>query len=200
MRRLSLKTPPAGRALDWDTVRGHLRLDSVDEQARVMGVLVTAAEEWAESATGRQLITATWTLSLCDFPDDSDDPIVLPKAPLQSVTSVKYYDGDGVQQTWASSNYDVIAPAGPKCAPGFIVPKPGAFYPTTYGEPREIEVEFVAGYGDAPEDVPAGLRAGLLLLVGDMFQHRESGVIGTIVAEAPLPARSLILPYLSEHP
>lgn len=198
--RLSLKTPPAARALDWDTVRGHLRVDSSEEQARVMGILVPAAEEWAESATGRQLITATWTYSFCEFPDDSDDPIVLPKAPLQSVTSVKYYDTDGNLQTWASSNYDVIAPSGPKCGPGFIIPKAGVSYPLHYGEPYEIAVEFVSGYGDEHTDVPAGLRQGMLMLVAEMFERRESGIVGTISGEAPLPARSLILPYLSEHP
>lgn len=196
--RLSLKTAPAARALDWfSEVKGHLRLDSDDEAARVDSILIPAAEQWAESATGRQLITATWTLSFEAFPQDGG-PIVLPKPPLQSVTSVKYYDDAGVQQTWAAAaNYTVIAPAGPKCGPGMIVPKVGISYPYAYGFPYEVEIEFIAGYGASSASVPGLLKAGMLLLVAEQFERREEAFAGQI-SQVPLHAASLILPFLSE--
>jgi uncharacterized phiE125 gp8 family phage protein len=197
--RLSLKTAPAVRALDWlFEVKSHLHLDSDDERGRVDSILIPAAEQWTESATGRQLITATWTLSLETFPADGY-PIVLPKPPLQSVTSVKYYDAAGVQQTWAAAaNYIVIAPAGPKCGPGMIVPKADISYPYTYGPPYEIDVEFVAGYGDSPTAIPGLLKAGMLLLVAEQFERREEVTEGQI-SRVPLNAQALILPFLSEH-
>ena len=199
--RLSLKTAPAAAALDWTTeVMEHLRLDSSEEQGRVMTILVPAAQQWAESATGRQLVTATWTLFLSSFPGDSSCPIWLPKPPLQSVTSVKYYDGAGVLQTWAASNYSYVAPAGPKCGGGYILPKAGAFYPSVYGSPYEVEIEFVAGYGATFAAVPGLLKAGMLLLVGEQFERREESVSGTIINRVPMNAASLILPFLWEHP
>jgi len=199
--RLSLKTPPVSTALDWATeVKGHLRIDSDDEAGRIQSVCIPAAEQWAESATGRQLITATWQLFLDRFPSDSGCPIYLPKPPLQSVTSVKYYDGGGVQQTWAASNYTVTAPAGPKAGPGFILPKVNAYYPDVYGSPYEIEIEFKAGYGDTPANVPGLLKSGMLILVAELFEHREQGIVGNIVNEVPLGARDCILPFQWEQP
>lgn len=196
--RLSLKTPPAARALDWGAeVKGHLRLDAEDERQRVESILVPAAEQWAESATGRQLIHATWQMFLRTFPGDGC-PIVLPKPPLSTVSHVKYYDADGVQQTWAASNYTVIAPTGPKAAAGRIQPNDGVSYPTIYGDPYEIEVELIAGYGADHTTVPAMLRAGMLLLVAEMFERRELAVTGTIIQGAPLQATSLILPFMWE--
>jgi hypothetical protein len=35
-------------------------------------------------------------------------------------------------------------------------------------------IRFVAGYGDAPEDVPADKRQGILVTVGDLNEHRET--------------------------
>ena len=197
--RLSLKTAPSARALDWTTeVMGHLRLDSNEEQDRVVNVLIPAAEEWAQSATGRQLITATWTLYLRGFPS-TPCPIWLPKPPLRSVTSVKYYDALGAQQTLSPSDYIVTTEAGPKAGPGFIQTKPLVYWPTTYGPPYEVEIEFVAGYGAASSDVPGLLRQGMLLLVGEMFERREQSVVGAPIAQVPLSAERLILPFLSEH-
>jgi len=199
--RLSLKTAPSALPLDWSTeVKGHLRLDSDDEQDRVLNVLVPAARTWAESATGRQLITATWQMFLGYFPSDNACPIRLPKPPLQSVTHVKYYDSNGVQQTWASANYTVTAPAGEKCGGGFILPKATVSYPTAYGPPYEIEVEFVAGHGADASSVPGLLKAGMLLLVGELFERREEAIVGTIITRVPVAARDLILPFLWEQP
>lgn len=198
--RLSLKTAPTSPALDWiDEVKGHLRLDSDDEIGRVSSLLVPAAEQWAESATGRQLITATWTAYFDCFPGDSSCPIVLPKPPLQSVTSIKYYDTAGVQQTWAASNYTLRAPVGPKCGPGMIVPKAGIYYPTAYGVPYEVEVEFVAGYGASSAEVPGLLKAGMLLIVGEQFERREHSIAGTIITEVPFGAKAFILPFAWEQ-
>lgn len=197
MRAPSQTGAPANRALSTGEVQGHLRLDNPDELPRIMSVLVPAAEQWAESATGRQLVNATWKVYLRDFPS-SGCPIVLPHPPLQSVTAIKYYDGDGVQQTWASTNYTVDAPAGPTAAAGRIIPKVDIAYPATYGEPYDVEIEYVAGYGANSESVPGLLKQGLLVLVGELFERREAAIAGTIINEVPLSARALILPFLWE--
>ncbi len=164
-----------------------------------MSILIPAARTWAESATGRQLITATWQAFFSCFPSDNGCPIRLPKPPLQSVTHVKYYDGNGVQQTWAAANYTVTAPAGEKCGAGFILPKANVSYPTVYGPPYEIEVEFIAGYGATAPSVPGLLKAGMLLLVGELFERREEAIVG-IINRVPLAAQALILPFLWEQP
>lgn len=202
----TLITAPAAPALDWDLqVKGHLRVDADDEEVRANTVLIPAASEWVEGVTGRQLITATWSFwwpsfdaacaeaaKYCKFPSDT---ILIPKPPLSSVTWVKYYDASNVQQTWASTNYVVVAPAGPKCGPGWLRPVPTATFPTTYERPDAVELKAVCGYGATYASVPGGLAAAMLLLVGEQFERREEAIAGTIINTVPLAAINLAQGY-----
>lgn len=204
----SLLTAPTSPAIPWTEVKSHLRLDSDDEQARVEAILVPAATDWAQSLLNRQLMPATWAFWFPNFwaacapaqrhcgryPADS---ILLPYPPLQSVTWVKYYDLNNVQQTWSTSDYTVSAPAGPKCGPGWIRPVPGAIFPSTYCRPDAVEIKAVCGYASASA-VPAGIKAGMLLHIGEQFERREQAISGTIIAEVPQNAIALALPYLVE--
>ena len=195
--RLTLTTATAAPALDWGAeLVTHLRLDSELERTRVENILVPAAEAWVEALTNRQLITATWTLKLDRFPAFD---IVLPKPPLQSVTSVKYVDQDGTQQTWADTNYSVDAPAGPYALRGRIVPGYSIIYPITRAIPDAVEIEFIAGYGDAYSDVPGLIRSALLVMVGELFERREESVVGGRVSPVVLRARDMAFPFFSEE-
>ena len=198
---LTLVTAPAATAIVWtDEVESHLRLDGLTtEKARVEAIVIPAAVTWAETLTGRQLINATWRLDLDEFPDN-DVPITIPRPPLSSITSIKYYDTDGVLQTWASTKYVVHAPAGPKCLAGSVRPVYGQSYPTTRDERADaVQITFVAGYGTASTNVPALLRAAMLLVVGEMFERREQAVVGSI-SDVPLAAINLAMPFLAESP
>lgn len=182
---LTLKTAPAALALDWSTeVKTHLRLDSEAEASRVQSILIPAAEQYAAAETGRQFITATWTYYLDEFPC-SGHPITLPKPPLQSVTSVKYRDVDGVLQTWNATNYTVETQAGDYALPGRIVPNYGVIYPSLYGQPNDVAIEFIAGYGVASTAVPGMLRAAMLLIVSQLFENREETPAGVGVLLRP---------------
>ena len=146
--------------------------------------LIADARERAEGATWRQFITATWDLLLDDFPHEAY--LELPKPPLQSVTHVKYRDRAGALQTWASSNYVVEAPAGPRCARGRIGLAYGVTWPSTYGQIGDVQVRFVAGYGATGATVPARLRSAMLLDVATHYAQRENAITGTSVAELPM--------------
>jgi len=193
---LTLTTPAAALALDWTAeVRGHLRLDTEDERARVESVLIPAATEMAQAETERQFINATWTLYLDAFPPDGET-IVLPKPPLSSVESIKYYDTAGTLQTWAAAgNYTVVTPSGPQAECGYVVPAYGVTYPSTQSVPDAVAIEFIAGYGATYASVPGAIRAAMLLLVGEQFERREEAIVGAAVSEVPLAARRLLWPF-----
>jgi len=53
----------------------------------------------------RSILTTTWDLWLPAFCNE----IELKYGPIQSVSSIAYYDEDGALQTLASSNYEVLA-------------------------------------------------------------------------------------------
>ena len=72
--------------------------------------LITTAREYAEHYTGHGLAPQTLEAALDCFPGD-DGVIELPKCPVSEVTSIKYTDTDGNEQTFASIKY-ALSPYG----------------------------------------------------------------------------------------
>ena len=89
--------------------KAHSRVDIPDDDALIAS-LILAAREWVEGQTHRALLTQTWDCKFDEWTMEGSDYVLrLPLAPLQSVTSVTYIDGDGVSQTLSSSLYQVVA-------------------------------------------------------------------------------------------
>jgi uncharacterized phiE125 gp8 family phage protein len=174
-----LTTPPAAEPLTLADAKLHLRIETGDtaEDALVTSA-VQAAREYAEEATGRALVTQGWTLTLDAFPARGG-VIALERAPVQSVTSVTYLDAAGVSQTLTAGTDYVVDTAS---QPARVALAPDASWPSTQsGRINAVTVVFVAGYGVAA-DVPEILKGAMKLHVGDMHEHREETLIGTIVA------------------
>lgn len=92
-----LITAPAVEPVTVAEARAHLYVGHSDDDA-IIGAFIAAAREDCEHRTQRALVTQTWERTLDGFPA----AISLPMAPLASVTSVKYIDGDGNEQTLCS--------------------------------------------------------------------------------------------------
>lgn len=152
-------------------------------------LLIAAARQRAEALTGRQLCTATWDLFLDNFAY-GELYFVVPKPPLQSVTSITYVDTDGVTQTWSSANYVVSMSR----EPGRVSLAYGISWPEIRYQPDSIRVRYSAGYGLAGS-VPQALKAAMLLMVGHWFDHREDVIVGTSTSEMPNAARDLLRQY-----
>jgi len=181
-----IKTEPEAEPITVDVMQDHLRVDSDDEETLIES-LITTARITVEHWTARQLITATWNLYLDAFKAE----IRVPYPPLQSVSSIKYYDTGGTQQTLDSSVYTVDTYA----KPGRVVEAYSQTWPSTRSIINAVDVEFVAGYGAAGSDVPEPLLQAMKLLVGHWFENREGVLIGVTARELPLAVQSLIFPY-----
>jgi uncharacterized phiE125 gp8 family phage protein len=211
---LSLITPPAAEPLDMETeVYPHLRLEpELVPQETLLRLQVQAARQRCEEYTSRQCITATWELWL----DGWDEPmcssgggrIYIPRAPLQmqagpvnaptaGVLSVSYTDTTGSTITLATDQYGVSAPQGPTAAKGSIYPSVSAvWWPLGVPcRPGAIRIRFTAGYGPDFRSVPAGLRQGMLLTVGELDSSREDQTVGTTVTPNLLRAEQLWYPF-----
>jgi uncharacterized phiE125 gp8 family phage protein len=95
----------------------------------------------------------------------------LPGSPVQSISHLKYTDSAGAVQTLVDgTDYtkDLYA------VPARIVPYLNTAWPGLEDSPNAVEVEYVAGYGDAAANVPDTLLEAILLLLGDMFLHRTN--------------------------
>lgn len=160
-------TPPAVEPISLADMKLHLRVDADDDDS-LISALISAAREYAEVFTRRQIITATWMWTFDKFADE----LIVPRAPLQSVTSVKYIDTAGVQQTLSADVYDVHSAD----TPGRVTLAYAQSWPDARAQTNAIEIVFVAGYGDAagsPRRIPDSLIAALKLLAGDFYEHRE---------------------------
>jgi uncharacterized phiE125 gp8 family phage protein len=157
-------------------------------------------------------MTQTWELVLDNFPCSGPIPfpgcgpdhawlcltsvrgrseIPLPKGTIQSITSVKYDDANGVEQTFAPANYVLDETAPPR-----LVLKTNASWPTTSGEANCIRIRFVAGYtGTPPSIVPGPLKSAILLLVSQLYEHRTPEVVGAAVHPIQFSLDALISSY-----
>ena len=189
---LSLITAPAREPISLQEAKDHLRVTATDEDALIES-LITAARQTIEGRFGviqRALITQTWDWTLDGFPSDSTVALQVPFPPLQSVTSITYLDGDGASQTWSAAKYTVDA----KSLIGRIIPAWDEDYPETRSVINAVTVRFAAGFGGAQQDVPMPIRQAMLLLIGHMYENRETHIMGVAVAELPTVDR-LLAPY-----
>ena len=178
----NLTTAPLQEPVTLAAAKAYARYEDTD-QDDVFAVLVRAAREYAEAFQHRALVTQTWTLTL----DWWANPIILPSPPLQSVTTVKYLDVDGVQQTVDSSVYTV----GTAHEPGRITLALDQVWPTLRGVVDQIEIEYKAGYGAGPDDVPRATRMGIKQLVAHWFCNRTPIATGS-VASVPLTVGAML--------
>jgi len=192
VKRLSLKTVPVLEPMTVTDAKAHLKVED-DEEDALIEALVAAARSHAERITGRQLITAVWTLKLDRFPCGE---IEIPVAPLLTVVSVKYRDPDDVLTVWPTTEYVVDAPAGPYATTGRVYLAHKKEYPTTACRPDAVEIEFTAGYGADPTTIPLEIRQALLLLMGHWYENRETVNIGNITSELPFAAEALLAPFV----
>jgi uncharacterized phiE125 gp8 family phage protein len=188
---LVIVTPPAAEPLTLAMAKAHLRVDSTDEDTWIT-TAIQAAREDAEGYTERAFVTQALRLYLDSFPYSID----LPRPPVQSVESITYLDADGAEQTLAESEYQtdlVRAPDSP--TPPRILPAYGKSWPVTRAVPNAVWIDYTAGYGAGPDNVPARLRAGMLLNLGDAFENRSTIIVGTVSSRIPLAAEDCFARY-----
>lgn len=114
----------------------------------------------------RSILTQTWRLWLPRLCNE----IELPLGPVQSVTSIQYYDRDAVLQTLAADQYEVqkdefVA----KVSKGYEIT-----YPSTHGRKRAVSITYVAGFGAAAAiqfPVKARLQKAIILLASHFYRN-----------------------------
>ena len=184
-------TPASLKALTVQEVKDYLRVDSSDEDT-LLGVLIDAATQVAEHYLGRFLLT-TVIEEFYDFfpvyktgvdPFKGDRNIVyLSRGPVQSITSLKYVDGNGDEQTVSTDDYrsDLVS------EPARIMPEHGWY--GTKDTVNAVIVRYTCGYTQA-SDVPANIKVALLLIIGEMYEKRVDSV-----HRLPTASEHLLNPY-----
>jgi hypothetical protein len=97
--------------------------------------------------------------------------------PDATAPAVTFLDADGIEQTLAVDAYELIE----ESTGSVIRAKVGVAWPATGAHHAPITVTAVHGL---PADAPAtaAVRAAVLLMVGDLYRNRETGVVGASTA------------------
>jgi uncharacterized phiE125 gp8 family phage protein len=158
-------TPPSRDALTLEEAKKHLELgESTDEHNAHLAALIAAATEQWEHDSGEALVSQSLTGYWPAFP--CDPWLTLPVGPVTAVTSISYYDDANVLQVWDPSNYSLSAGS-------LVTLAYNVSWPSTYGRPDAVVIEWVAGYGADNTAVPKIVKQALLLQVGKWFADRE---------------------------
>ena len=185
-----ISTAPAAEPILLADAKLHLRAEGTADDATITRHIKVARRQ-VEAYTNRALITQTWVSKLNAFPGSDSDRLVMPKPPLQSVTTLKYYDTSGDQQTWDSDEYTVVISE----EPGYIIPAYGYAWPSTRDQVEAVEITWKAGYGAAGTNVPDDIVQAMYMLIGHWYENREEVVIGTITSDIRLGYQSLLGPH-----
>jgi uncharacterized phiE125 gp8 family phage protein len=163
-------TAPTYEPISAADVAEYIRVDDLAEDQLLLDGMITAARQYLEQYLSRPIATQTLEEALTGWAD----PIVLDSS-LQSVTSIKYLDLNGVEQTLASNQYLVDTYS----EPAQITPAYNVEFPELYAVPNNVKIRYVAGYtsGGSPDlnPMPKPLRFAMMLIIGDLYANREAG-------------------------
>lgn len=164
-------TAAASEPITLQEAKDFLRVDISDDDT-LIEALITAAREMCEQYTRRILVTTTVDEYFDMFPNYRNavdkDIIYLSRGPVASVTSVKYVNEIGSEQTVDSSYYvtDTIS------EPARIASTAGWF--ATNGIINQVIVRYVVGTDVSA--IPKPLIQGMLLIIADLYDNRHDGV------------------------
>jgi len=215
MTAFKLTVPPSAEPVTLTEAKQQARIDTTADDTLVTNLII-GARQWVEKYTARALITQTWQMWIDLWPAatelwwdgvrqgpvtglDQISTINLPRAPLQSVTSVQYFDDSDNATVWSASNYfvDTIR------EPGRLALRQGATWPVPSRLTNGIMVEYVAGYGDAGSAVPETIKTAIRQIVSHWYEHRGEaamapttrGAVISPILPVPLVIQALLDPY-----
>lgn len=175
----TLVTGPVSEPVDLADAKLHLRVDGIDEDILIEG-LISAARVSIEAYAGLALINQTWDMVLDTWPGAV---VNLDMGPVTNTVSVAV---DGT----------VLDPESYNLAPGLharLVRTVGAGWPEPTAPAAGIVIRLDAGFGAGGSAVPRDLRHAILMTVAYWFEAREP-----MAADGDgltPPVRALLAPY-----
>jgi len=190
-------TQPAYQPVSLRQTHQHLRLFTEYGQHPdddLIEVYIAAATGAAEDYLQRYLAQRTLRLRRDDFPTENADGeviITLPVYPVISVDSITYVDRDGATQTL--TGYEIDSESVPARI-RVLTP------PDVEKGLSKLTIDVTVGYGsnDSPPSadlIPAQIKQAILLMTGQMYEHRENVVVGQGATEVPMAFQYLLHPH-----
>lgn len=195
MYRPVLVTPPAIKPVTLTEVKAALDIGYTAKDDLLNG-LIAAATSYLDGWTGilgRCLVEQEWRQDFGCFYAN----MPLPLFPVLSISSVKHFDADGVEQTIADSNYSLQANDL-----GFYVRFIDEFSaPALRSDEPAVNITYKAGYANAgtspnfTSTVPDAIKQAIFLMIRQWFDNPSNAVVGVTVASMPMAVDALLAPY-----
>jgi len=204
MAGLTIVTAATANPVSATEFRDYTRIDDNVDTALIFAI-IGAATKFCEEYTNRSFVTQTLRLSLdgiAEYDQRIQDGfytgpfqtfyknfIEIPKPPLISVTSIKFFDDSDTESTWATSNYYIDNVS----EPARVILRDGGAYPTDLRNANGIQVNYTAGYG-AASAVPEAIRVAIMQYALNLYEHR--GDTEQNLTQAPTLVQNLLAPFV----
>ena len=152
---------PKFTAVSLEEAKKHLDVVGFDDDDEQITGLILAATEHLEKTLGLTLCKTKYRQDFMDFRDATE----LSVAPVNEIEAIKCVKVDGNEFLLPTSQYSLV-----KTRDGIFIHYNGEL-PVLAKRIDAVQVTFYAGF--AKEDVPASLKAAILLHVGSLYEHRE---------------------------
>jgi uncharacterized phiE125 gp8 family phage protein len=155
-------TPPTSEPVTIPEAKAQLSIGASDDahDVELASFIAAAREEW-ERDTSTALITRTIEHRMAAF----RDIVKLTVLPVVSISSVKYIDETGAEQTVASSNY-YLDTDEVRFLDTFVKP-------TAQTRSEAVRITYTAGYGDDSKYCPELDRMAIKLSLANRFENRD---------------------------
>lgn len=191
MYRPVIVTPPAIKPVTLTEAKAWLDIGYTDKDTVITGLIgaATAHLDGWTGILGRCLCEQTWRQ---DF-DDFRSCLRLPLFPVISITSVKYTDTAGAEQTIPSENYTLK-----NDDLGAYVEFTSSYsFPSLNTESAAVRVTYLAGYADIAgtpktSSVPDDIKNAIALLVRHWFDNPGAVVVGVTAQQLPQGVDALL--------
>ena len=184
---LQLRAGPAQEPVSLLEAKDFMRLDGSEDDVLV-STLITAARIHIETTLGKILITQNWSYFLDKWPQSKTT--YLPIDPIQTIEEVRFHDAQGSYEVIPVEDYstDIIS-NHPR------IRFHGAKPVNATSHFNQLEIRFVAGFGDEPADVPSDLKQALHMLAAHWFEQRDPIAFGGNFTEVPHTIQALLNNY-----
>lgn len=188
MDKLTITSAAATLPVTLDEFKAHIRRSGTAEDSWMTACL-TAATNAVEKYLEASLVTRTYQLILQSFPP-SGAGFRLPYAPVASITSIAYIDGNGVTQTLDAAKYRLVK----SDQRAEVWETRDNFWPYAPIDPAAVTVVYVAGFGAAAA-VPPSIKLGIMCQAADLYENREWQITGIPVTGVNTVAEAFLHQY-----
>lgn len=189
-----LITAPTSEPVSTSELKSQLRITGTDQDT-MLDLLISVARQHVEDYLRVQIMTATWELYLDEFPA-TGECIYIQKSPVTAISSIKYLDSSGVEQTWSATEYSCDYNSTP-CR---IYEAYGYSWPTVRDIRNCIYIRFVAGYAadyKIFQEKFKLMKQAILMVAASLYENPTDEVTGTQVQQILKSSNALLRPLRS---